>query len=80
MGGAGAWAGRGVGNAEKHILSQAIERGGAGKRVGGPCFSGPCPPRNELYSGSADMAGIEFNTIAMLAGSLYQIFSIRSNQ
>jgi len=47
MGGAGAWVGTGVGNAEKHTPPQAIERGGAGKRAGGPRVSGPRLPRNE---------------------------------
>jgi len=41
--------GTGAGNAEKDTPPQAVERGGAGKRAGGPHFSGPRPPRNELY-------------------------------
>jgi len=49
MGGAGARAGTGAGNAEKDTPPQAVEWGGAGKRARGPRFSGPCPPRNELY-------------------------------
>jgi len=48
MGGAGACAGTGAGNAEKGTPPQAVEWGGAGKRAGGPRFSGPRPPRNEL--------------------------------
>jgi len=44
MGGAGARAGTGAGNAEKDTPPQAIEWGGAGKRAGGPRFSGPRPP------------------------------------
>ena len=41
--------GTGAGNAEKDTPPQAAEWGGAGKRAGGPRFSGPRPPRNELY-------------------------------
>jgi len=37
-----------AGNAEKDTPPQAVEWGGAGKRAGGPRFSGPLPPRNEL--------------------------------
>jgi len=48
MGGAGAWAGTGAGNAEKDIPPQAVEWGGAGKRAGGPHFLGPSPPRKQL--------------------------------
>jgi len=49
MGGAGAAAGTGAGNAKKDTPPQAIDWGGAGKRAGGTRFSGPRPPRNELY-------------------------------
>ena len=49
MGGAGAWAGTGAGNAEKYPPPQAIEWGGAGKKAGGPRFLGSRPPHNELY-------------------------------
>jgi len=48
MGGVGASAGTGGGNAEKDTTPQAVERGRAGKRAGGPRFPGPRPPRNEL--------------------------------
>jgi len=48
MRGAGARVGTGAGNAEKGSPPQAVEWGGAGKRAGGPRFSGPRPPRNEL--------------------------------
>jgi len=43
MGGAGARAGTGAVNAEKDTLPQAVEWGRAGKRAGGPRFSGPHP-------------------------------------
>jgi len=49
MSGAGACAGTGAGNAEKDTPPQAVEWGGAGKTAGGPRFSGPRPPRNEVY-------------------------------
>ena len=49
MGGAGASAGTGAGNAEKDTLPQAVEWGGAGKRAAGPRFSASRLPRNELY-------------------------------
>jgi len=42
--------GTGAGNAEKDTPPQAVEWGGAGKRAGGRRFSGPRPPRNELYT------------------------------
>ena len=41
--------GTGAGNAEKDTPPQAVEWGGAGKTAGGPCFSGPRPPCNEVY-------------------------------
>ena len=44
MGGAGARAGTGAGNAEKDTPPQAVEWGGAGKRAGGPSFRGPVRP------------------------------------
>ena len=49
MGGAGACAGTGAGNAEKDTPPQAVERGRAGKRAVRPRFPGPRPRRNELY-------------------------------
>jgi len=48
MGGAGAGAGTRAGDAEKDSPPQPIEWGGAGKRAGGPHFSRPRPPCNEL--------------------------------
>ena len=49
MGGAGAWVRTGAGNAEKDTPPQVVEWGGAGQWARGPRFSGPRPPRNELY-------------------------------
>jgi len=44
MGGAGAWAGTGAGNAEKDNPPQAVEWGGAGKRAGARVLRGPVRP------------------------------------
>ena len=39
--------GRGLGIPKKHAPPQAVQRGGAGNRAGGPLFLGPRRPRNE---------------------------------
>ena len=43
-----AGAGTGAGNTKKDKLPQAVERGRAGKRAGGPRFPRTRPPGNEL--------------------------------
>ena len=52
--------GTGAGNAEKDTPPQAIEWGGAGKRVGGLRFSGPRPPRNKLYLRTMKLPSLTF--------------------
>ena len=68
MRGAGARVGTGAGNAEKGSPPQAVEWGGAGKRAGGPRFSGPvCPVTNS--NPASDMVELRPNSRSVDFGS-----------
>jgi len=56
MGGAGARAGPGAGNAEKDTRTQAVEWGEVGKRAVSRIFQGPvCPVKNSMPDASGPL-------------------------